>query len=407
MDKRFQVFVSSTFVDLVEERDCTIKAILELQMHPAGMELFPAADDDQMRYIKRIIDESDYYVLILAARYGTVSRVSGLGYTEMEFDYAVARGIPILAFIHEDPDSISNRFHETTQKGRNLLEKFRAKAKGGRVVKFWQNTDQLGALISRSLSLQAKSNPQRGWIRSPQDEKSTQAFSPIHAFEPVNGNNPSFNSDLSDELDSTKHYFFRGVSGKRVPVRVRRHRNPADLKTRLLLVHPHISKKFLNDRLLHRMSARQEFDVDAETSRISSDVYLSLAGLFQTRLYCKEIRISFQALPTIQRLEFTDNASYLSVYDGRLSERKYNPYILKYDSQCIIFDHLSAEAIREYEASASNGEIVLDPSTPLHEFSEMMQNTGLKGFTQESLDDYSNQFYEFESNFSKVFDVVD
>jgi hypothetical protein len=43
MSKRYQVFVSSTFIDLQEERRQAIQTVMELDCFPAGMELFPAA----------------------------------------------------------------------------------------------------------------------------------------------------------------------------------------------------------------------------------------------------------------------------------------------------------------------------------------------------------------------------
>ena len=39
--------------------------------------------------IKPIIYESDYYLLIVAGKYGTVCEDTGLSYTEMEYDFAV------------------------------------------------------------------------------------------------------------------------------------------------------------------------------------------------------------------------------------------------------------------------------------------------------------------------------
>lgn len=56
LEKRFQVFVSSTFADLQKERQEVIQALLELDCLPSGMELFPAADEDQWTLIKRVID---------------------------------------------------------------------------------------------------------------------------------------------------------------------------------------------------------------------------------------------------------------------------------------------------------------------------------------------------------------
>jgi len=99
MEKRFQVFVSSTYEDLQDERRGVLQALLELDCLPSGMELFPAANESQWNFIKRIIADCDYYVVILGGRYGSLSP-SGTGYTEMEYRYAEEIGIPTIAFLH-------------------------------------------------------------------------------------------------------------------------------------------------------------------------------------------------------------------------------------------------------------------------------------------------------------------
>ncbi|MGP5383387.1 DUF4062 domain-containing protein [Glutamicibacter arilaitensis] len=65
MNKREQVFVSSTFEDLKEARDTVIFGLLEADCFPAGMELFPASNASQWELIKSIIDDSDYYWLAI------------------------------------------------------------------------------------------------------------------------------------------------------------------------------------------------------------------------------------------------------------------------------------------------------------------------------------------------------
>jgi Domain of unknown function (DUF4062) len=82
---RHQVFVSSTFRDLEAERGAVYRAIRGLNCIPAGMELFPASNDEQFKFIKRVIDDCDYYVVIVAGRYGSVT-TDGVSFTEMEFD---------------------------------------------------------------------------------------------------------------------------------------------------------------------------------------------------------------------------------------------------------------------------------------------------------------------------------
>ena len=59
MDKRYQVFISSTFTDLKDERQAVLKAVLELDHMPAGMELFPAADDTAWQLIKDVIASAE------------------------------------------------------------------------------------------------------------------------------------------------------------------------------------------------------------------------------------------------------------------------------------------------------------------------------------------------------------
>jgi Domain of unknown function (DUF4062) len=50
--KKYQIFISSTFADLHEERQIARKAILDLNYIPAGMELFPAVDMGVFEYIE-------------------------------------------------------------------------------------------------------------------------------------------------------------------------------------------------------------------------------------------------------------------------------------------------------------------------------------------------------------------
>ncbi|AHK17554.1 DUF4062 domain-containing protein [Thalassolituus oleivorans] len=103
MDKRYQVFVSSTYADLKEERQHVIQALMEMDCIPAGMELFPAADEEQWEFIKKVIDDCDYYLLVIGGRYGSTTD-DGISYTEKEFDYAVQKGLKVVALIHGAPD---------------------------------------------------------------------------------------------------------------------------------------------------------------------------------------------------------------------------------------------------------------------------------------------------------------
>src|SRR6516164_8508911 len=49
------------------------------------------SDDETWEFIKRQIDQADYYIVVIAGRYGSVGP-DGVGYTEMEYDYARSIG---------------------------------------------------------------------------------------------------------------------------------------------------------------------------------------------------------------------------------------------------------------------------------------------------------------------------
>lgn len=164
MDKRYQVFVSSTYEDLREERQEVMQALLELDCIPSGMELFPAANEDQWTLIKGVIDDCDYYVVVIGGRYGSVGP-AGVSYTQMEYEYAVNQGKPVIAFLHKDPGALAANKCEKTQEGREKLDRFRALAQE-KMCRFWTSPADLGSVVSRSLIKLIKAHPAVGWVRA-------------------------------------------------------------------------------------------------------------------------------------------------------------------------------------------------------------------------------------------------
>lgn len=164
MEKRYQVFVSSTFRDLEVERQEVMHALLELDCIPSGMELFPAANETQWNLIKKVIDDCDYYVLILGARYGSIGP-EGISYTEMEYRYALATDKPTIAFLHRSPGKIIADNSESSQEGREKLQAFRESVEK-KLCKHWESPQELGSVVSRSLIQLIKSTPAVGWVRA-------------------------------------------------------------------------------------------------------------------------------------------------------------------------------------------------------------------------------------------------
>lgn len=167
MDKRYQVFVSSTYADLQQERQRVIQTLMEMDCIPSGMELFPAADEEQWEFIKRVIDDCDYYLLIISGRYGSTTP-EGISYTEKEYDYAIERGIKVIALLHANPEEIPMGKSEIDPELIGRLKAFREKVSKSRLVKTWKAADELPGLVALSLSKTIKTYPAIGWVRADQ-----------------------------------------------------------------------------------------------------------------------------------------------------------------------------------------------------------------------------------------------
>jgi len=171
MKKKYQVFISSTYEDLIAERAAAIQSLLDNDCIPVGMEQFPASEMSQMEYIKKMIDDCDYYILILGGRYGSLDDDDGIGFTEKEYDYAISKGIPVMSFVFNNPDILQSKYMEKDDSGKEKYYAFRKKVCTGRLVRFHSDIGTLRANIVTSIHHCINDYPATGWIRGDSSEK--------------------------------------------------------------------------------------------------------------------------------------------------------------------------------------------------------------------------------------------
>lgn len=205
MDTRYQIFVSSTFKDLQEERREVIEALLDGEYMVAGMENFAACDEDQFSYIKKVIDYSDYYLLILAGKYGTIAP-DGLSYTEKEYNYAIEKKIPVIVVYHKDIDNLPKEKREEDSDTRDKLNKFIEKAKTGRMGKSWDSKSTLLSAVLNGINKTRSEFSAIGWKRA--DDISDSAT--LKDFLNLKSKNESLKEELLD-LKSKSTPRFKGI----------------------------------------------------------------------------------------------------------------------------------------------------------------------------------------------------
>ncbi len=166
--KKLQVFISSTYSDLLEERQACVETILQAGHIPAGMELFAAGSETQLDTIKRWIDASDVYMLLLGGRYGSMDPKTKLAYTEVEYRYALEKKKPVFAVVMSDGFLDA----KIAQVGRSVFEqdnvdKYRKfkKLVLSKIVKFFDSLDGIKLAIFQSMiEIDSRYNLE-GWVK--------------------------------------------------------------------------------------------------------------------------------------------------------------------------------------------------------------------------------------------------
>lgn len=167
MEKRYQVFVSSTYEDLKDVRKLVIMELMGLRYFPVGMEFFPASDETQWEVIEKTIRDCDYYVVIIKGRYGSVDDRSGISYTEREYRYARKLGIPTLAFIHKDSDQLAKEHPNQSDEYCQKLSAFREYCME-KICEKWDDEAYLPPKVLSAILHQAERTEAVGWVRADQ-----------------------------------------------------------------------------------------------------------------------------------------------------------------------------------------------------------------------------------------------
>lgn len=205
--KRLQVFVSSTFTDLREERQAAVEAILSAGHIPAGMELFAAGDESQMEVIKQWIDESDVYLLILGGRYGSIEPKTGKSYTQLEYEYALDRSKPLFACVLNEKaleSRVKTKGLEMIDKHRKELDVFRELIQT-KMVEFWDDSKDIRLAIVRKLGQLARREDLVGWVRAHKEADLPALSNEIARLSKEN-------AELRSQIDNKSEVHINGLS---------------------------------------------------------------------------------------------------------------------------------------------------------------------------------------------------
>ena len=341
MEKKYQVFISSTFDDLKEERQKARDTILSMYQFPIGMEMFSAADEEQWNVIKETIDSSDYYIVIIAQRYGSIIEHGvdkGISYTQKEFSYAKKKGVPILAFIINDSVLLTADKVETDEIKKEKLKEFKEKAKTGRVVEWWETGDELARKVAVALSKEIQKGKRPGWIRAESNvEKDSVPCADEKIMKLGMKKYPNllaaYNDIVSDITDST-FFDFMGLQGanflrdsNNLSLAIKEKSN---LKIRYLVQYPFSDE--IRRRLENLPECLNDDDLEEKWRTIYGNIKELKRECYVEYRKAESVELRYFSNPLVFRLLFTQKHLYMNYYEKGKNTTQCEVYRYDYDS---------------------------------------------------------------------------
>lgn len=162
LDKRYQVFISTSGAEMQPERIILSQTLVGMGFFSWGLEQRTPLNT---AFARRQIDDCDYVVILLGSQYGEQS-VSGVGYMHLEYIYAVTKQKPIIVFMHEDPASRDPSLHDTKPELQEKFKEFRQLLQQEADQVFCYRTlRDLEMAVRLNMPQMLERYPVSGWVR--------------------------------------------------------------------------------------------------------------------------------------------------------------------------------------------------------------------------------------------------
>ncbi|HEX3047374.1 MAG TPA: SUMF1/EgtB/PvdO family nonheme iron enzyme [Bacillota bacterium] len=170
MPRTVKVFISSTYQDLIPEREAVEKAINRLsETKIVAMEFLGSNPDTPYDVCMKKVAISNIYVGIFAHRYGSIPDGHNQSMTELEYRKAIELHIPALIYftaISED-DTPKKNTEKDPSPGRAKLIALKNELMKNHTISFFHNPDDLAALVIADIHNQSLIDVPKEVVESP------------------------------------------------------------------------------------------------------------------------------------------------------------------------------------------------------------------------------------------------
>lgn len=170
-------------------------------------------------------------------------------------------------------------------------------------------------------------------------------FIPIHSFPPSNEPDKKFNHTLNQSLFKSRHYLFKGVTGRYIPSRLvaAGHNN---LTCKILLVDPareDLLRLYIRDRFGATTSNEE---LARRMKNVKEEIYMTIVDLFQQGQRTN-IDVKLYHGPVFYRTEILDEEIFISYFTAKTSTGYPTTYL--YNRESFYYDAFLTDFNQTFE----------------------------------------------------------
>lgn len=152
-------FISSTFVDMKRERNAVANILRESNLNINALDVKPASNDSSKKEIISGIKESDFFILIIGERYGSIipqmTLSKEVSITKWEYIQAKHFGKDVLVYFKKvgstDPIYYDDCKSDDYETKRRFLDKFKKELSNAHNPKYFTTAEELAEEIRKAI----------------------------------------------------------------------------------------------------------------------------------------------------------------------------------------------------------------------------------------------------------------
>jgi len=174
------------------------------------------------------------------------------------------------------------------------------------------------------------------------------SYYPSVQYPPSGDFNETFNRDLTNSIEQSNLYFFRGPSPRYLPARLAAtKRGPS--RVHVAMLDPR-SIRALTRRAADRRQrpSFQAKTIDQVVSELRIELLTSIVALFDCRSKCP-IQVIYTLDTAVTRMEICDDSIYLSWYHSPASPGTVFPETLRFSAGSVVYETFKLDITRQFE----------------------------------------------------------